>query len=226
MKNLRIEQPRSLADIVADRLRKAIIDGDFGLGEAIREEMLAETFGVSRTPVRDALIQLEQQGLVRIQSKRGSSVFSPSVADVARICDYRKMIELNALAMALERDRKGLIARLEKVIADMDEARDRGDAVAYGHLDTAFHQAFVDFSGNPYVIDAYQLVSGPIAALRTHLTRPIEQLREQSLREHKLFLEHARAGDLDSVRTLMDHHVDRTAEIYISVLTETEKSSA
>ena len=94
LSKFKVEQPKSLTEIVTDRLRQAIIDGEFGLGEAISEETLAASFGVSRTPVRDALMQLQLAGLVVVQSKRGSFVFRPSLADAVALCDYRTMLEI------------------------------------------------------------------------------------------------------------------------------------
>ncbi|SMQ85444.1 transcriptional regulator, GntR family [Devosia lucknowensis] len=219
MKQMRLEQPKSLAEMVAVRLRQAIIDGEIGLGESIAEEKLAESFGVSRTPVRDALIQLEQQGLVVIQPKRGSFVFSPTAEDVTFICEYRKMIEVHAMKFALGRNKGELMARISDVTAAMGAAMQSHDAVSYGKLDTDFHQAFVDCSDNPYVQDAYQLVSGRIAALRTHLTRPIEHLRQLSFTEHQKLVELVAAEDIDGFGRLMDAHVDRTGEIYVVALT-------
>jgi DNA-binding GntR family transcriptional regulator len=219
MKDMKIEQPKSLAEMVAVRLRKAIIDGEIGLGENISEEKLAESFGVSRTPVRDALIQLEQQGLVVIQSKKGSFVFTPTAQDVILICEYRKMLEVNAVEFAIRRNKDVLLSRLREVIAAMDTAMKSSDAVAYGQLDADFHQAFVDCSGNPYVVEAYQLVSGQIAALRTHLTKPIERLRELSFIEHKALVDLVKTEDYGGFRNLLNGHVDRTAEIYVTALT-------
>lgn len=220
MKQMRIEQPKSLAEMVAIRLRKAIIDGEIGLGENIAEEKLAESFGVSRTPVRDALIQLEQQGLVVIQPKRGSFVFTPTAQDVVLICEYRKTIEVKAMQLAVARNKETLLKRLQELVEAMDGAMRRSDPVGYGRLDTDFHQAFVDCAGSPYFVDAYALVSGQIAALRTHLTRPIEHLRELSFSEHKAFIGLVRGEDFTGFQSLMDTHVDRTGEIYVTALSE------
>lgn len=220
MKSMKIDLPKSLAQMVATRLRKAIIDGEIGLGENIAEEKLAESFGVSRTPVRDALIQLEQQGLVTIRPKRGSFVFMPTAEDVAMICEYRKMIEVKAMQLAVAHDKETLLTRLNHVVNDMDRAMHGNDSVGYGQLDTDFHQAFVDCARNRYVTDAYALVSGQVAALRTHLTRPIERLRELSFDEHKMFVDYVRAGDFSAFQSLMDVHVDRTGEVYMTALSD------
>ena len=94
--NFKIETPKSLAIQVGQRLREAIIDGQFALGEMIPEETLAATFGVSRTPVREALNQLQSLGLVIVRPQRGSYVFKASEADVAALCQFRCVIEPRA----------------------------------------------------------------------------------------------------------------------------------
>jgi DNA-binding GntR family transcriptional regulator len=103
----------------------------------------------------------------------------------------------------------------------MSQAREHNDAVLYGKLDTNFHQAFVDFSGNPFIADAYALVAGQIAALRHHLTRPIESLREISFAEHNQFVDLVEQSDVKGFRELMDLHVDRTSAIYVNALEAT-----
>ncbi len=221
MKDMKLEQPRSLAEMVAVRLRSAIIDGEIGLGESIAEEKLAESFGVSRTPVRDALVLLQMQGLVTVQPKRGSFVFIPTVEDVVLLCEFRKLTEVNAMELAVRRNKARLAASLRATIAAMSQAREHNDAVLYGKLDTNFHQAFVDFSGNPFIADAYALVAGQIAALRHHLTRPIESLREISFAEHNQFVDLVEQSDVKGFRELMDLHVDRTSAIYVNALEAT-----
>ena len=98
--DMRIAQPKSLTEMVVARLEQAIVDGEFALGEAISEETLAKTFGVSRTPVRDALTALQRSGLVVVLPKRGSFVFRPSAADTAALCDYRYLLECEGLRLS------------------------------------------------------------------------------------------------------------------------------
>lgn len=215
---MKIEQPKSLACMVAARLRVAIINGELELGESIVEEKLAESFGVSRTPVRDALLQLQNQGLVEVQPKRGTFVFTPTEADVTRLCEFRLMLEVQAVRLAVQRKQSSLLQAMDRILEQMAAAIQREDAVAYGQLDTDFHQAFVDHADNSYLSDAYQLVAGRVAALRTQLTRPIAHLRSQSYAEHCQLVEMARHSDFDGVEQLMSLHISRTGEVYLDAL--------
>ncbi len=216
----KVEQPKSLTEIVTDRLRQAIIDGEFGLGEAISEETLAASFGVSRTPVRDALTQLQLAGLVVVQSKRGSFVFRPSLADAVALCDYRIMLETGAARMAYARAKGPTLQALNNAVSDMKTARTSRDATAYGHADTRFHQALFDHTENSYLCDAYRLASGRIAALRTHLTAKSSERRDVSFQEHKKILDLFGKGNLEELTKCLTEHIDRTRVVYIAMMKE------
>jgi DNA-binding GntR family transcriptional regulator len=214
MKKFEIESPKSLTEIVAGRLRQAIIDGEFKLGEAVSEETLAQSFGVSRTPVRDALTLLQTTGLVEIRSKRGSFVFQPTEADIQAICDFRVVLEVHAAKLSHAIDKKAFIVRLEAVLATLVAADRADNPVAYGRADSVFHEAFFDQCGNPYVADAYRLMSGRVAALRTNLSRQFADARETSLAEHKKMIALIGRSDFAGLERLLQLHVGRTVEAF------------
>jgi DNA-binding GntR family transcriptional regulator len=161
--DMKIEQPKSLTEMVMARLEQAIVDGEFGLGEAISEETLAKTFGVSRTPVRDALTALQRAGLVVVLPKRGSFVFKPSAADTAALCAYRFLLECEGIRLSHVAAPEETRLAMHVAICAMETSLTE-DAVAYGRADTQFHQAFLDHCGNPYLAEAYRLASGKVAA--------------------------------------------------------------
>jgi len=101
MKPFKLDTPKSLSQRVMLRLREAIIDGEFELGAVISEEMIARSFGVSRTPVREAMGQLQLQGLVVIRPQVGSFVFTPSAADISALCAFRKRFSMFARRLIL-----------------------------------------------------------------------------------------------------------------------------
>jgi DNA-binding GntR family transcriptional regulator len=213
--NLKIEAPKSLASIVAQRLREAIIDGQFDLGAMIPEEALASSFGVSRTPVREALNQLQSLGLVTVRPQRGSYVFSPNEADIADLCEFRCVIEPRSAQLAWQHDRASTIAALNFAIADMEEACQQTDAVRYSRADTRLHEAFVDNCGNPYMQVAYATAGAKIAALRTHLSAPADVLHPRGLEQHKQLLALFEVGDFVAFEVLMREHVRGTRDSYV-----------
>ncbi len=215
--DMKIEMPKSLTEMVMARLEQAIVDGEFGLGEAISEDTLARTFGVSRTPVRDALTALQRSGLVVVMPKRGSFVFQPSLADTAALCAYRFLLEREGLRLSHAVARAGTLAAMNAALSAM-EASLTADAVAYGRADTRFHQAFLDQCGNPYLAEAYRLASGKVAAMRTHLTAHVEERRIHSLDEHRRMIALFDAGRLDALFALLAEHIDRTRQVYEDAL--------
>lgn len=216
--SFKIDAPKSLATLVAQRLREAIVDGQFALGAMIPEETLATSFGVSRTPVREALNQLQSLGLVVVRPQRGSYVFEADEADIAALCEFRCLIEPRAAELAYAHDREGTIAELKEAIAEMSSARKQKDNVRYSRADTRLHETFVQRCGNPYLQAAYNTAGAKIAALRTHLSAPADVLQPRGLEQHKRLLEFFGAGDFASFDVLMREHVLGTRDNYVASL--------
>jgi DNA-binding GntR family transcriptional regulator len=217
--DLRIETPRSLTGMIMDRLERAIVDGEFALGEMISEETLAKSFGVSRTPVRDALAALASTGLVVILNKKGSFVFQPTPEDAAQLCEYRIILETQAIRLSYGRAPHATLLSMREAIAAMDRAS-TDDAVAYGRADGQFHGCFFVHCGNAYLTDAYRLASGKVAALRTHLTARSRERRITSYDEHRAMADHFEAGDLGGLEAVLREHIDRTRKVYLAALSE------
>ncbi len=220
-RSMKIEAPKSLTEMVIARLEQAIVDGEFGLGEAISEETLAKAFGVSRTPVRDALSFLQLNGLVSVVSKKGSFVFEPTAEDTAMLCDYRLLLESEGLRLSHRRAKQSTRDAMRRSLNAMALVH-VNDAVAYGRADTLFHQAFLDNCGNTYLLDAYRLASGKIAALRTHLTVHVVERRNRSFDEHAAMIRMFVEDDLGGLISLLNEHIDRTRRVYVEALSEAE----
>ncbi len=214
----RLVSPKSLAVRVAERLREAIIDGEFALGALIAEEALAAQFGVSRTPVREALNQLQLMGLVVVKPQRGSYVFEADAQDVAALSEFRAVMEPRAAELAFHHGRAATIAAIELAIDEMRQARSARDAVRYSRADTRLHEAFVAHCGNPYMQAAYAQAGARISALRTHLSAPADVLRATGYEQHQRLLALFRNGDFAQFQSLMHEHVTGTRDAYVASL--------
>lgn len=208
-----IERPPSFAEEVADRIRRAIIDGDLSLGETISERLLADRLGVSKTPVREALAQLRMEGLVRVYPQRGATIFTLSAREIRDICELRQALEASALRYALERNPTQLAEALARVVAEMRAARAEEDHRRYLAADTAYHEVFFQCCDNLYLQDTYSLHVGKIAALRTHLARKPHHT-ERSFEEHCRMLELVRAREVAACLSTLDGHIGRTKSTY------------
>jgi DNA-binding GntR family transcriptional regulator len=171
-----LERPKSLTDLAHDSIRQLIVSGQIGLGEQLSEASLAAQLGISKTPVREALLRLRVDGLVDIQPQRGTFVFSLSTREVEEICRFREFVEVAALGGAMRERRAELVAALQANVAQMARAHDAGDWRAIPSLDQSFHQVIVDHCGNSYIKQSYQLIASKIAAMRARLPEENERV--------------------------------------------------
>ena len=208
-----IERPRSLADIVTDRLRADIVEGRYELGQTLRETALAHDLGVSRTPIREALTRLEMEGLVVVEPPRGASVFRPSRQELEDICDLRVCLESSALRYAVERDRRGISGALADIVEAMQQRREQTDTAGYLRLDTAFHAAFFQHCRNPYLSDAYQTIAAKMAAMRHRLGDHDDHMAK-SFDEHRQIAEAVAAGEIDRALKILEGHIGRKEGSY------------
>jgi DNA-binding GntR family transcriptional regulator len=207
------ERPPSLTSVVTDHVRAMIIRGDVPLGAAISERGISTDLKVSKTPVREALAQLRNEGLVTIVPQSGVRVFTLSAREVREICAFRKVLEAAALELSMALDPKGLLHDLEGIEIRMRNALSSGDVRAYLGLDTDFHLAFFAHCQNSYLQNAYGLYAGKIAALRTHLANK-PQHTQMSMEEHKAIVGAVRGNDLASLIRILGEHIGRTQETY------------
>ena len=210
-----LERPKSLRELALDHLRESIVDGTLKMGQVLSERKISEDLGVSKSPVREALAQLRDEGLVSIEPQKGARVFSLSELEVAQICDFRQAIETAAFELALKRDPQGLAEDMQRVVNDMERERSRGNEKGYLSLDTAFHQLIFQHAQNDYLEASYTRYIGKIAALRTHLAK-LPQHTELSFDEHKEIATAVGEGDMARIKTLLTEHIDRTRQAYKS----------
>ncbi len=208
-----IDRPKSLTATVLRRLRDGIVSGDLPLGAALSERQLAEQLNVSKTPVRESLVQLRTEGLVTIVPQKGAYVFTLSGKEVTEMCEFRLTVEGAALQFAIQRNRDGLIAQMTEVVDAMADAQAQGDTRRYLALDTDFHAAIFDHCGNAYLRDSYDRYVGKIAALRTHLSgKPMHT--KLSFEEHIRILEAVREDTLTAASEVLEKHIGRTRRTY------------
>jgi len=210
--SLSLEQPRSLSEQVAEKLKNAIVEGRFSFGENISEEKLAAAFGVSRTPVRDALNALQFTGLVEVRPKRGSYVFSPTAEEIRHLWQFREILEREACRLALETDAAALIGDLTAVHEQMLPERDALDGSAFARLDVAFHRCFFDHCGNTYLVESYNLAAARIATIINRSVRISGFDRRRSHEEHQMMIESLKAGDLARFDAVLKAHLKGTLD--------------
>lgn len=153
----------TIADGVALALRRAILDGALEGGLALRQEELARKFGVSRVPVREALLKLEADGLVHTHPRRGVVVTSLSAADFSEILEMREALEPLALKLAITRitdaqleSARTILREVEAQKATLSEDPRFDFEVRWGDLNWAFHRALYLPAQRPRLLDAIE----------------------------------------------------------------------
>jgi DNA-binding GntR family transcriptional regulator len=199
---LRLERPQLLTDLACERIRTAIVDGEFALGEQMSEAQLAQRLGVSKTPVREALLRLKADGLVEIHPQRGSFVFRLDADRVGQLCRYRATTETAALRESLADGRGKVLAQaLARLVAEMKKAERARDLKALARLDMDFHWQFFAHCPNTYLLAGYDVVRWQLIAMRHRA--PIDN----AVSSHQVLVDAVAAEDVEAACTLLVAHV-------------------
>ena len=132
---------RTLSAAVVDQLRQSILDGTHPAGSQLRQDALSEAYGVSRIPVREALFQLEAEGLVRIVPQKGAIVSELSLDEINDVFDLRRLLEPRMLARSAPRFEAEDFARLDDIHGNFEQAIAAGNVSAWGQINADFHMA-------------------------------------------------------------------------------------
>jgi len=214
MQRLRTERLK-LSDFARDAIRDRIISGFFRMGRRLPESELAELLGMSKSPVREALLQLESEGLVEMPPDRTAHVFSMTPASIAELGELRQILEREATQLAMARNCEALAQSLADIIDDMRAALDSEDAARYRLLDRDFHAAIFELCGNGYLKSNYAMLSFRIQALRNWLSRESE-LNRISLSDHVDLARCVQQGDTDGAQAILHKHIEETTANYLA----------
>jgi DNA-binding GntR family transcriptional regulator len=220
-----LERAPSLTDRAADEIRARIVQGVFRLGEPLSEITLANDLGVSKTPVREALLELKRQGLVEVHPQRGTFVFDMNAKDVDKLSEQRAILEIAALRLALAHNVEKLHTRWEEIVRDMGAALEADDAVRYRTLDGDFHLAVFVLSDNPFLLEAYKLIAFRVQALRNRLSLD-SALNEQSFKDHAELTAMTVRGMKKRMVGLMLSHIASTRTHYLKKLEVADPAAA
>lgn len=220
-------ETRSAADRVYEYARAAILDGRLADHEIVSEGTLAEATGVSRTPVREALLRLEAQGMVRLLPKRGALIVPVTAGEWSDVLDTRRLVERHAAGVALAAGQgAALAARLQTPLDRLAAAADAGDLAEYVTADRDFHATIVAAAGNSILDRLYstlrdrQLRMGAVTLRAADPDRPDPHpgrldgpdhraRMRATLDEHTAIAAALAAGDAALVDRLTADHLDR-----------------
>jgi len=199
---------------IAERVVEAILAQKLAPGERLGEQALAENFAVSRTMVREALMQLQARGFVEVQSRRGWYVVEPSAEEARDAFSARRIVEAGILAESEGRPLQKVIRKLHDHIADERRAIEGADAATRAFLLADFHVCLAEQMGHQLLVDVLRDLTA-----RTTLAATLYQSKHeagQSCAEHGAIVAALEAGDTARARQLMIEHignVERSLEV-------------
>ncbi len=203
---------RSVSQQAYAILRQHIVSKTFSPGEKLDLPTIEHQLGISRTPLREALARLEIEGLVEVVSRSGTYVTDPTPRDVAESFEVRKVLELHAIGLALERATDDELDALESMIAGLDRLSRAEDLDAiypqYLELDHQLHSRLVELAGNRRlsVAHAREDVHAQMARIRY---RSSERPLTVAQGEHERLMAALRRRDLEEAKAEMEAHLER-----------------
>jgi DNA-binding GntR family transcriptional regulator len=199
------------------QLEEAIVEGHFEPGARLDEVRLAERFGVSRTPVREALQQLAAEGLVTIRPRRGAVVAAPGVGELVALFEAMAELESTCAGLAARRMDSVGHARLRELHAACVLCMEAMDSDAYYARNVSLHEAIYDGAGNPVLASTTRRMRNRLAAFRRLQLRSPRRLQTSNA-EHGEIVEAIVAADEDKARRLMRLHVGVQGESFADFL--------
>lgn len=203
-------EPRVTAqDAVLSALRSDILTGVLGPGDQIVQETLAERYGVSRVPLREALKTLESEGQVAYYPHRGYFVVELSVADLLEVYRLRSILEAEAIRVAVPTLGDDDVDALAELADGIDAAAERADVIAMTAANRRFHFALFDAAGLPRLSRLLRQLWEATDAYRA-LYFQADANRERVAGEHAEMVRALRARDADALVRLHDEHRDHS----------------
>lgn len=197
------------------KLFDRIVRGTYAAGTWLREDSIAEEFGVSRTPVRDALRQLAQDGLVETLPKRGSRSLGFTIDDLEEAFGIRRNLELLALERAIPRLR---LDRLMEIRGEIEAVRESEDPILHAELDNEFHTTIMNAADGkrlPMMLGSLYRI---MASFR-ELGFADAEVRQKARAEHLAIIDKLIARDAEGAEALLREHIDATkTRILVTVI--------
>lgn len=201
------------------KLKNEIAENRMTPGNPMLEQEIAEYLKMSRTPVREALLKLESEGLVEIVPRRGVKILPVSKDDMKEI--YEIFVSLEPIAAASLASRKDLSKKdfkeLEKATDDMEKALNKDDLDAWAEADYRFHTKIIEMHGNKRLINILDMLRNQTHRVRL-LTRGLRNKPTQSVEEHREILKYIYEGDSKNAYKSFRAHRERTVKEIMDIL--------
>ena len=204
----------SLREQVTRALEAAVVAGELRPGAIYSAPALAERFGVSATPVREAMLDLVGEGMMEAVRNRGFRVLEVSESDLDQISQIRLLIEVPVMGQVARLLTPPAIAALNRAGQAIEAAAERGDLIDYLDCDRKFHARLISLIGNPRLTDLVDRLRRQARLFGLQRLADTGQL-VSSAREHRALLRVLQSGDVAASEALMAAHVGHTRGLWV-----------
>ena len=197
---------QTITDAVSESLREKILSGELAEGAQLRQDAIAAAYGVSRIPVREALRQLESEGLVTFFPHRGAVVAELSLGEIEELFENRALLECDLLARAMPKQTEADLAAAAAILDAYEAAFDKADVGKWGQLNWTFHAALYAPANRPRSMALVQNLhnnTDRYLRLQLLLTGGVARAEE----EHRSLLALCRRGDSTAACDLLRRHI-------------------
>lgn len=209
----------SFTDVAYAKIREQILNNEMPAGFQITEQELATRLEVSRTPTREALVRLANEGLIEIWPRHGMRVKHVFVDDLREIYEIITVLEAAACRLATTRGVASgpVIASMRQSIVEMDDALSKDDLLGWAEADMRFHRQLVHASGNRRLIEMVDVLTGQAHRLRM-MTLRMRPRPSTSNRDHEDVVDAIARGDAETAERIHRQHRERSGEMLIQLL--------
>ena len=215
---LAADTPRLLSEITYERIKEAIRNGELEPGQPLSETKLSKMLGISRTPVREAIQQLAQEGLVQVIPGRAITVASLSVREVMNVVHVRSILEPEVARLAAASISPDSLKNLKVVIQEMEETMDNGNRTAWAKADNRFHEILSEACPNKLLGDMVIQVRNRISYLSTDNQTDYNRMLACT-QEHRRVVEAIAAGDPQAAEEATRDHIEKLRNSFFRRLT-------
>lgn len=225
MKRKTIERHQTLRERILETIREAILNGQLRPGEKVAEPELAERFGISRTPIREAFRQLESEGYLTVIPRKGAVVTDLSEREVEEFYSIKSILEGYAARMAAEKMTDKDYERLEAINTRLKQLAAEGDVKTFFRVHDEFHELFIRAAGNDKLFTLIGQLLRKFNRLRM-ASLALPGRMEISVQEHNKILEAFRQHDGDKADNLVRKNAAYGGQVLIQSLAQSEGRSA
>ena len=201
------DSDRPLREVVFLRLRRAILQGELDPGERLMEIRLAEQLGVSRTPVRDAIHKLVEEGLVSIVPRCGAVVAGITDKDMRDVLEVRITLEKLAVSLCTERITADGVERLKEANEKFRKTVASGELIKIAEADVAFHDIIYSMTDNKRLLQIMNDLREQIYRYRLEYLKN-DKARLELVGEHNRIIKYISEGDIEKAKTAIREHIE------------------